>query len=322
MSPHATHAAGWLSPLLCCSLQVAELPTLLEQLQHCNAQLEVVERGLNDLLDMKKMAFPRFFFLSNDELLEILSEAKDPLNIQPFVKKCFEAVKEFIFAPNGDITGMISVEGGWSRRARERWWVELLCPNAGIHLHTGGLWSLCSDVETLNGALPSITSCSFSGVPRSHGCMGACTSDMCPAPAGEKVDWLEPVKPEITGAVELWLNEVEGVIRRTVHKLAEEALTAYAVTERSKWILEWPGQLVLNCSQVGAAGCVRQPGPSKCVLFMDGKAALHLECVPCIWIFGAGAQPKYTAKHPLRLPYRCSGQRKWLGPSMRGGPRA
>ena len=67
------------------------------------------------------------------------------------------------------------------------------------------------------------------------------------------MDWVEPVKPDITGAVELWLNEVEGVIRRTVHKLAEEALTAYTVTERSKWILEWPGQLVLNCSQVGAS---------------------------------------------------------------------
>lgn len=118
LSRHAAEAALWLRPLLCCPLQVAELPSLLEQLQHCNAQLEVVERGLNDLLDMKKMAFPRFFFLSNDELLEILSEAKDPLNIQPFVKKCFEAVKEFIFAPNGDITGMISVEGGWSMHAR------------------------------------------------------------------------------------------------------------------------------------------------------------------------------------------------------------
>ena len=53
----------------------------------------------------------RFFFLSNDELLEILAEAKEPRNMQSFVKKCFEAVKEFIFADDGKITGMVSVEG-------------------------------------------------------------------------------------------------------------------------------------------------------------------------------------------------------------------
>ena len=96
---------------------------------------------------------------------------------------------------------------------------------------------------------------------------------------------MEPVKPEITGAVELWLNEVEGVIRRTVHKLAEEALTAYAVTERSKWILEWPGQLVLNCSQVVLQSASGKLLPcSLCLSWAEGcspschgqKAALHL----------------------------------------------
>ncbi len=39
-------------------------------------------------------------------------------------------------------------------------------------------------------------------------------------------------------------------MRRTLHKVAGEALQAYARGERSQWILEWPGQLVLNCSQV------------------------------------------------------------------------
>lgn len=52
------------------------------------------------------------------------------------------------------------------------------------------------------------------------------------------------------GAVERWLLESEGCIRRTLHKVAGEALAAYAKTDRSKWILEWPGQIVLNCSQV------------------------------------------------------------------------
>lgn len=58
----------------------------LSDLDNLSVGLEKCQKSLNDYLDSKRNAFPRFFFISDDELLSILGSS-DPECVQEHMIK-------------------------------------------------------------------------------------------------------------------------------------------------------------------------------------------------------------------------------------------
>lgn len=93
-------------------LAVAAMDQVLAKFQRANEKLDDIQKGLLDYLEMKRVAFPRFYFVSNAELLALVSQSTDPRAVQAHLAKCFEGIDHVTFAldPLG-ITAMHSVDG-------------------------------------------------------------------------------------------------------------------------------------------------------------------------------------------------------------------
>ncbi|OBS67543.1 hypothetical protein A6R68_03951 [Neotoma lepida] len=75
------------------ALRSTHHPDLLETLIEMNTILEDIQKSLDMYLETKRHIFPRFYFLSNDDLLEILGQSRNPEAVQPHLKKCFDNIK-------------------------------------------------------------------------------------------------------------------------------------------------------------------------------------------------------------------------------------
>ena len=90
---------------------LAERDSIQPQFVEANKKLEKILRSLNEYLEEKRLVFPRFYFLANEDLLMILAQTKDPTLVQKHMDKCFEGIQKVKFSDKSEVTAMVSAEG-------------------------------------------------------------------------------------------------------------------------------------------------------------------------------------------------------------------
>ncbi|CAL1541921.1 unnamed protein product [Lymnaea stagnalis] len=101
------------------AMRAATQPGLLETFQNNNGLLDQIMKCLEAYLESKRVIFPRFYFLSNDELLEILAQTRNPLAVQPHLRKCFDAISKLEFGIQAATEGKTTPELDDEAKAQE-----------------------------------------------------------------------------------------------------------------------------------------------------------------------------------------------------------
>ena len=79
------------------------------EFENSNRLLDDIQKSLSQYLETKRRCFPRFFFLSDEELLQILAQTKVPETVQRHINKCFEGIGQLMMN-KGIVSGMVSME--------------------------------------------------------------------------------------------------------------------------------------------------------------------------------------------------------------------
>lgn len=88
---------------------------LCERLESLQKELTLCEKALAEYLETKRLAFPRFYFVSSADLLDILSNGTQPSFVVKHLTKLFDSIAKLKFEGDENskmiALGMIAKDG-------------------------------------------------------------------------------------------------------------------------------------------------------------------------------------------------------------------
>lgn len=93
-------------------LDVLNIPGVLKSFERLAELLSKIQKALGEYLERERASFPRFYFVGDEDLLEIIGNSKDVLRVTKHLKKMFAGISTLLFDDDvSQIEGMASREG-------------------------------------------------------------------------------------------------------------------------------------------------------------------------------------------------------------------
>lgn len=94
-------------------IKATNKPKLLSRLEDLQVNLSLCEKALANYLDTKRLAYPRFYFISSADLLDILSKGNNPQAVCRHLAKLYDSIAnlEWKAGASRTATAMIAKDG-------------------------------------------------------------------------------------------------------------------------------------------------------------------------------------------------------------------
>ncbi|KAF3401369.1 Dynein heavy chain, cytoplasmic [Talaromyces pinophilus] len=100
-------------------LDVLAINGVQKSLERLAELLNKIQKALGEYLERERVSFPRFYFVGDEDLLEIIGNSNDTLRVAKHFKKMFAGLSGLLMDDDNNIVGFTSKEGEEVRLKRE-----------------------------------------------------------------------------------------------------------------------------------------------------------------------------------------------------------
>ncbi|KAJ4149826.1 dynein heavy chain [Fusarium falciforme] len=127
-------------------LEVLNIPNVQKSLERLAEMLNKIQKALGEYLEKERVSFPRFYFVGDEDLLEMIGNSNDTLRIAKHFKKMFAGLSGLVMDDETVISGFTSKEGEVVRLKKEISLAKTPKINDWLALLEGGMKSTLAEL--------------------------------------------------------------------------------------------------------------------------------------------------------------------------------